>query len=762
MNGRRTSPLTREQVPDRSADAETRGPAAERRGATPAMILPADLAPGLDPAPVRRNWIVPLLCALVAAFDLHAQTLANPGFEMPYTNHPPTSSCPRIGGQIAAGWIDNSCWTGNETADVTYARETVGVHGGGSSQRITSRGGIMQFAQSLAVQKDRIYTLTIWMRSSATLPVNVMLRKLGPPYSAYATATFDVSPSWTQYTVRGIAADDDAFFMVRTEVAGTLWVDDATIASAPFALPLPDTPVPRSFVGLHFHDPLIPWPPIARLSAVRIWDADGIGASDCAQWACIHRGPGQFDWGSLDRHVDRALASGADVLFVLGRGPQWASARPNEPSPYGPGQAAEPASMQTWRDWVLAVGTRYAGRIRYWETWNEPNDSAFFSGTPETLLALSREAHAILKSIDPSNRLVSPSPYDLGYLDRYLSLGGGMYADVIGYHFYIIGSAPEILYTSYLPNARLILQNHGLDDRPLWNTEAGWFALPELPDEIGVAYVARSYLLNWARGVDRFYYYAWDQFPAGIELSSPPNFDVPTAAGVAYHQSTRWLVGSRMSGLTVDPQGTWIVELLHANGTTGRVVWNPARSAANPLSFPVPLGWNVRWRRNLAGVVDPLPPGASIPIDGRPVLLEAAIDLDADAVDDLDDNCPGAANPPQADADADGVGDACDNCPQLSNPQQQAVPFPSTISAASVSQFCWTGAADVVWVVGNLAELSSYSILASAGATNATCVSHPVLPTSGSGFYYLLRPDCAAGSWQSTIGAEPGRDTALP
>ena len=35
-------------------------------------------------------------------------------------------------------------------------------------------------------------------------------------------------------------------------------------------------------------------------------------------------------------------------------------------------------------------------------------------------------------------------------------------------------------------------------------------------------------------------------------------------------------------------------------------------------------------------------------------------------------------------------------------------------------------------------------------------------PVSGAGFYYLVRPDCLVGSWQTSLGAEPERDLALP
>ena len=57
---------------------------------------------------------------------------------------------------------------------------------------------------------------------------------------------------------------------------------------------------------------------------------------------------------------------------------------------------------------------------------------------------------------------------------------------------------------------------------------------------------------------------------------------------------------------------------------------------------------------------------------------------------------------------------------------------------------------------GSLRERLVETIADGYGFTDA----EPLAP--GTGFYYLLRPDCLVGSWQTTVGAEPGRDAALP
>ena len=379
----------------------------------------------------------------------------------------------------------------------------------------------------------------------------------------------------------------------------------------------PSAPLPRTFFGMHIHRPDTIWPSLnGSLGAVRIWDT-------AAQWADVNPAKGVFQWAVLDYHVSRARAHGADVIMTLGRTPRWASARPTEPSAYGPGQAAEPALDQYWQDWVRAVATRYQGKIRYWEIWNEPNDPAFFSGSAEKLVDLSRQAYTILKASDPQNQVLSPSPYEISYLDYYLSLGGGAVADVIGYHFYL-DEAPEALTDWYIPRVWAVLEAHGQATKPLWNTEGGYLR-PVIPgpktlsDDLGAAYLARTYLLNWAGGVSRFYFYAWDNHTTtNIELTAADDATL-TTAGVAYRELAGWLLGARLTDLSVDESGVWIVSFDQATGERAHIVWRPSAT----VPFAPPPAWNVQSARTLTGARRSLAGRTQLAVGLSPLLLES-------------------------------------------------------------------------------------------------------------------------------------------
>ena len=54
------------------------------------------------------------------------------------------------------------------------------------------------------------------------------------------------------------------------------------------------------------------------------------------------------------------------------------------------------------------------------------------------MLELAREADSVLKQVDETGLVVSPSATGqagIAWLERYLQMGGGAYADVIGFHF---------------------------------------------------------------------------------------------------------------------------------------------------------------------------------------------------------------------------------------------------------------------------------------------------------------------------------------
>src|SRR5262249_13080787 len=144
------------------------------------------------------------------------------------------------------------------------------------------------------------------------------------------------------------------------------------------------------------------WPPVA-FSEWRLWDAG-------VTWAQLEPEPGKWQFDLLDRYTHLAAERHVDILLTLGLTPAWASARPEEPSAYGKGEAAEPRKLEDWERYVRTVATRYKGVIHNYEIWNEPNVKGTFTGSPQAMLQLGRVAYEVLKAVDPTVTVVSPSP----------------------------------------------------------------------------------------------------------------------------------------------------------------------------------------------------------------------------------------------------------------------------------------------------------------------------------------------------------------
>jgi GH35 family endo-1,4-beta-xylanase len=312
-----------------------------------------------------------------------------------------------------------------------------------------------------------------------------------------------------------------------------------------------------------------------------LWDAH-------AAWPDIEPQKGKWVFDKLDTYLSLAQQHHVQVLLPLGMSPKWASARPAEKSAYQPGFAAEPVNLSDWADYVRAVVGHCKGRVQAYEIWNEPNLNVFWTGHTEQMVDLTHQAHDIIKSIDPNALVISPSAtasnHGDAWLNEFLEKGGGRYVDVIGYHFYT--TSPEAM-VPLITQIRQIMAQNNAGSLPLWNTETGWAKPKPFPsDDLGAAYLARAYLLDWAAGVSRFFWYAWDNHSfVSVETTKSDN-QTPTSAGRAFETIQSWLVGAQMRSCDMAADHTWTC-MLHRGNLDEWVVWNPDHGT----QMKVPPAW---------------------------------------------------------------------------------------------------------------------------------------------------------------------------
>jgi hypothetical protein len=360
------------------------------------------------------------------------------------------------------------------------------------------------------------------------------------------------------------------------------------LSAAAEDLPTPTAIIPEIYFGLHIHHLDLPTPtpwPSMPVPEWRLWDAG-------VNWPNLEPNKGQWQFDRLDRYVSLAQQHGTGLLLPLGGSPNWASARPQVPSNYSPGFTAEPANLDDWRVYVTTVATRYKGRIQAYEIWNEPNLKDFWSGTINQMVTLTKEASEIIHSVDPHAIVVSPSAtavFGLRWFSEFLQAGGGRFVDVIGYHLYVDPptKAPEDL-VPLIQRVRQVMADNNLGSIPLWNTESGWLNPARFDsDEVAAGFLARAYILAWAAGVQRFYWYAWDNRSMAI-VTYKEDEHLVTPAGHAYNVMEQWLVGARMDGCTESADHTWTCQL-NRTGKKEWIVWNTQGNQ----EFDVPAAWHV-------------------------------------------------------------------------------------------------------------------------------------------------------------------------
>ncbi len=339
-------------------------------------------------------------------------------------------------------------------------------------------------------------------------------------------------------------ATDTAIPPTHTHVPPTATPVPPTVAATatpvpptatPAATPMPPVPVPKP---LRMNSPeygmqAFLWyrPEVASRDMGMIKDAgfgwikQGIGWRDVEGAA-----KGHYDWSRVDWIVAECNKLGLDLLVRVDHQPQWVGG--NFPT-NGP-----PDNYADLGDFLYAMASRYKGRIRAYEVWNEPNLAREWGGRPPNAaqyVALLREAYRRIKQADPNAMVVSAgltptgtyssiaTPDDVYLEQMYQAMGGNSdgYFDVLGVHAAGYKAPPELSPDEAASNPdygggrwfcfrrvedlRRIMERYGDADKQIAVLEFGWTSDPIRPEyawhrvdeETKGDYFVRAY--QWAK-----------------------------------------------------------------------------------------------------------------------------------------------------------------------------------------------------------------------------------------------------------------------
>lgn len=200
-------------------------------------------------------------------------------------------------------------------------------------------------------------------------------------------------------------------------------------------------------------------------------------------------------WAKYDNILELAEANDIEILARLDNPPAWSRTLTNTI-----GTLAPPDNLTDYGDYVEAVVTRYKGRIKYYQLWNEPNIYPEWGEqgvNPEAFSLLMCEGYNRAKAADPDAIILSGTMAptvalnyrdlnDLVYLERIYASGGGDCFDVLSVQGYGLFSGatdqrlrPTVINYPHNLLLRDVMVVNGDAHKPIWISELGWNVVPD-------------------------------------------------------------------------------------------------------------------------------------------------------------------------------------------------------------------------------------------------------------------------------------------
>lgn len=220
-------------------------------------------------------------------------------------------------------------------------------------------------------------------------------------------------------------------------------------------------------------------------------------------WTDVELAKGAFDWCRVDQIVSLVERKGLNLLVRLDHTPEWA-ARPGDS-----GDRKRPANVSDFGDYCYAISSRYAGRIRAYQVWNEPNldrEWGMASPNPAEYVELLKACYDGIKRGDPHAIVISAglaptgtdTPQvipDIKFVQGIYDAGGSPYFDMLGFNAPGYAAPPEMdpaeaeqkwngrwFCFRHVEDVRQIMVQNGDGDKQVAVLELGWTTDKVHPD----------------------------------------------------------------------------------------------------------------------------------------------------------------------------------------------------------------------------------------------------------------------------------------
>ena len=211
----------------------------------------------------------------------------------------------------------------------------------------------------------------------------------------------------------------------------------------------------------------------------------------------IEPAAGKWDWSLMDGMLDAAASNHVHITGLFLYNANWVN----------PNTHTFPTNYPAWSEYVSNTVRHAAGRVRYWEVWNEPESFASES-TPADYARIVTYAYNAAKSVAPDAQIgLSVASVDVFYLERAIRAGAAGHFDYICVHPYevlgTVASGQEALYMSIIPTLRKMLTevDPPKQNVPIWFTELGEEAGRNASLERQAQDLVKAYVMGSAQGV---------------------------------------------------------------------------------------------------------------------------------------------------------------------------------------------------------------------------------------------------------------------